>query len=89
MLTKQQIEFYNEYGYLLVEDAVTPEQLARMREITYDFIEKSRAVSVSDDVFDLDDGHSAQSPKLTRIKLPHKQHPYFWEVAKNQELPRC
>jgi hypothetical protein len=62
---------------------VTPEQLARMREITYDFLEKSRAISVSDDVFDLDEGHSPQSPKLTRIKLPHKQHPYFWEVAKN------
>jgi ectoine hydroxylase-related dioxygenase (phytanoyl-CoA dioxygenase family) len=83
MLSKEQIEFYRENGYLLVENVVTPEQLARMREITYDFIEKSRAVTVSDGVFDLDEGHSAQSPKLTRIKLPHKQHPYFWEVAKN------
>ena len=83
MLSKDQIEFYRENGYLLVENVVTPEQLARMREITYDFIEKSRAVSVSDGVFDLDEGHSPQSPKLTRIKLPHKQHPYFWEVAKN------
>jgi ectoine hydroxylase-related dioxygenase (phytanoyl-CoA dioxygenase family) len=83
MVSKEQIEFYRENGYLLVENVVTPEQLARMREITYDFIEKSRAVSVSDGVFDLDEGHSPQSPKLTRIKLPHKQHPYFWEVAKN------
>jgi ectoine hydroxylase-related dioxygenase (phytanoyl-CoA dioxygenase family) len=83
MLSKEQIEFYRENGYLLVENVVTPEQLARMREITYDFIEKSRAVTVSDGVFDLDEGHSPHSPKLTRIKLPHKQHPYFWEVAKN------
>jgi ectoine hydroxylase-related dioxygenase (phytanoyl-CoA dioxygenase family) len=86
MLSTQQIEFYRENGYLLVENAVTPEQLARMRDIAYGFIEKSRAVSVSDDVFDLDDGHSAQTPKLTRIKLPHKQHPYFWEVAKNSGI---
>ena len=83
MLSKEQIEFYRENGYLLVENVVTPDQLTRMREITSDFIEKSRAVSVSDGVFDLDEGHSPQSPKLTRIKLPHKQHPYFWEVAKN------
>ena len=82
MLSKQQIEFYNEHGYLLVENVVDPEQLARLRDIAYDFIEKSRAVSVSDDVFDLDEGHSAQTPRLTRIKLPHKQHPFFWEVAK-------
>ena len=86
MLSQQQIEFYRENGYMLVENAVTPEQLARMRDIAYGFIEKSRAVSVSDDVFDLDDGHSAQTPKLTRIKLPHKQHPYFWEVAKNSGI---
>jgi ectoine hydroxylase-related dioxygenase (phytanoyl-CoA dioxygenase family) len=86
MLSTQQIEFYKENGYLLVENAVTPEQLARMRDIAYGFIEKSRAVNVSDDVFDLDDGHSAQTPKLTRIKLPHKQHPYFWEVAKNSGI---
>jgi len=58
----------------------------RMRDIAYDFIEKSRAVSVSDDVFDLDDGHSAEAPRLTRIKLPHRQHPYFWEVAKSSGI---
>ena len=86
MLSKQQIEFYNENGYLLVENAVSPAQLARMRDIVYDFIEKSRAVSVSDDVFDLDDGHSAEAPRLTRIKLPHRQHPYFWGVAKNSGI---
>lgn len=86
MLSKQQIEFYKENGYLLVENAVSPEQLARMRDIAYEFIERSRAVSVSDDVFDLDDGHSAQFPRLTRIKLPHKQHPYFWDVAKNSGI---
>jgi len=86
MLSKQQIEHFNENGYLLVENAVSPAQLARMRDIAYDFIEKSRAVSVSDDVFDLDDGHSAEAPRLTRIKLPHRQHPYFWEVAKNSGI---
>jgi phytanoyl-CoA hydroxylase len=86
MLSQPQIKFYNDKGYLLVEDAVSRDQLSRMRDIAYCFIEKSRAVSVSDDVFDLDDGHSPQSPKLTRIKLPHKQHPYFWEVAKSSGI---
>ncbi len=86
MLKQSDIAFYNENGYLLVEDAVTPEQLDRMREITYDLIEKSRAITQSNDVYDLDDGHSAAQPKLTRIKLPHKQDPYFWEVLKNSRM---
>lgn len=82
MLSAEQISFYRENGYLLVEDVVTAEQLERMRAIAYQFIEASRAVTESDDVFDLDEGHSAETPRLTRVKLPHKQHPYFDEILK-------
>jgi len=83
MLSAEQISFYRENGYLLVENVVAPEQLERMRAIAYEFIEASRQVSESDEVFDLDEGHSAETPRLTRIKLPHKQHPYFDEILKN------
>ena len=86
MLSADQLEHYHEHGYVLVEDAVTPEQLARMRQITLDLIDQSRAVTQSNDVFDLDEGHSAESPKLTRIKLPHKQDPYFWQVLQNSRI---
>ncbi|WP_212523348.1 phytanoyl-CoA dioxygenase family protein [Actibacterium sp. MT2.3-13A] len=86
MLTQDQRDFYDRNGYLMVENAVTDEQLAELRRITYDYIEKSRAVSESNDVYDLDEGHSAETPRLTRIKLPHKQHPYFWELLRNSRL---
>ena len=86
MLSREQIEFYEEEGYVLVEDAVAPGQLARLQEITHDFIERSRTVSRSDDVYDLDEGHSAQMPKLTRMKLPHKQHHFYWEVLRDSRM---
>lgn len=86
MLTPDEIAFYRENGYLMVEDAVSPEQLERLRAITYGLIEKSRAVTESDDVYDLDEGHSAERPRLTRIKLPHVQDPYFWEVLGNSRM---
>jgi len=35
MLTDAQKPFYDDNGDLLVEDAVTPDQLARLREITH------------------------------------------------------
>lgn len=82
MLSAKQISFYRENGYLLVEDVVTAEQLERMRAIAYEFIEESRAVTESNEMFDLDEGHSAETPRLTRVKLPHKQHPYFDEILK-------
>jgi hypothetical protein len=86
MLTSEQISAYFENGYLLVEDVVTPEQLQRMQEITHEFIDRSRHVTASNDVYDLDEGHNSETPKLTRIKLPHKQHPFFWDVVKNSGI---
>ncbi len=86
MLTPTEIEFYRENGYLMVENAVTDEQLARLREITYSLIDQSRPLTESDDRFDLDDGHGPNNPRLTRIKLPHKQDPYYWDVLKNSKM---
>ena len=80
MLTQDQKDFYDENGYLMVENVVTPEQLAKLQEITYAMIDASRGLTESDDRYDLDEGHSAERPRLTRIKLPHKQDPYFWEI---------
>ncbi len=86
MLSKEQIEFYFDQGYLLIEAVLTPEELLKMQEITYDLIDKSRTVTKSNDQYDLDKGHSAETPKLTRVKLPHKQHPFFWEVLKKSRM---
>ena len=88
MLTQDQIDFYNENGYLLVEDAVTPEQLDRLRKVTYDLIDQSRTVTESDNQFDLDEGHSADNPRLTRIKLPHKIDPVYWDVLVNSRMTK-
>ncbi len=80
MLTKEQKEFYEENGYLMVEDVVDPDQLAKLQEITAEMIEASRELTESDARYDLDKGHTAETPRLTRIKLPHLQNPYYWEI---------
>lgn len=86
MLSEAQKGFYAENGYLLVEEAVTADQLARLREITYAFIDASREVIESNAIYDLDEGHGPDNPRLTRIKLPHKQHPCYWELVKESRL---
>jgi ectoine hydroxylase-related dioxygenase (phytanoyl-CoA dioxygenase family) len=86
MLSRDQIGYYRENGYLLVEDAVTPDRLQALRRVTYELIERSRAVMESDEVYDLDEGHAPDRPRLTRIKLPHKRHPIFWETLKSPRI---
>jgi hypothetical protein len=40
MLSQNEIEFYRENGYLMVENAVTPAQLNKLRAITHELIER-------------------------------------------------
>jgi len=88
MLSAAQKAFYAENGYLLVEDVVTGAQLKKLQDITYGLIDESRKVSESNERFDLDKGHSAAAPRLTRIKLPHKQDPYFWEILTQSKVTK-
>ena len=83
MLTTEQQDVYDQNGYVMVENVITKDQLNKLQTITYEFIEASRNIKENDDVFDLDEGHSAENPRLTRIKLPHKQNKYFDEILKN------
>lgn len=86
MLTSGQKTSYDTNGYLLVENVLSPDELARIRQITDDLTESSRHVSESNDVYELEQGHSPDSPRLTRIKLPHKQHPYFRELLTRSKI---
>ncbi len=86
MLSQDQKDFYQENGYLLVENVLTDLELQKLQNITYGLIEKSKYITESNDAYDLDEGHSRASPRLTRIKLPHKQDPYFWEVLTNSNV---
>lgn len=86
MLNKEQVDFYHEYGYLMIENALSTEQLDLLQDVTHSLIEASRPVTEGNDVYDLDKGHSAEQPRLTRIKLPHKQHPAFWDVLRSDTI---
>ncbi|EPX78683.1 phytanoyl-CoA dioxygenase family protein [Salipiger mucosus] len=83
MLTPEQKGFYDDNGYLMVEDVLTSDELMKLQEITYDLIDQSRDVTENTDVYDLDKGHSRETPRLTRIKLPHKVDPYYDQILKN------
>ena len=77
LLREDQVQFYRTNGYLIIPDALTPAQVAEGRRIVDDFTERSRAVTASNDVFDLEPGHSAERPAIRRLKQPAKQHPFF------------
>ncbi|MCY3911971.1 MAG: phytanoyl-CoA dioxygenase family protein [Chloroflexi bacterium] len=81
VLTQAQRESYFEKGYLLVENVVPDEWIERLRDVTNDFVERSREITVSDAVWDLEPDHTAENPRLRRLTSPVEQHPAYWEFA--------
>ena len=64
MLNLEHIERYRADGYLLIERLLDPDAIAGLRHVTDDFVESSRAVTASDDVYDLDPSHRAEAQLL-------------------------
>jgi len=87
VLTQKQREFYFENGYVLLEKLIDEDWLARLRAVTGEMIEESRSIKASDAVWDLEDGHSAESPRLRRLSSPNDKHPAYWEFASRSVLP--
>ena len=81
VLTQAQREGYFRDGYLLVERLIPEDRIAALRAVTDGFVERSRAVAASDEVYDLAPGHGPDRPRVRRLKLPDRIHPLYWDFA--------
>ena len=86
MISEQDVAFYNENGYLVVRDVLSPDEVAELRRVTDEFVEKARAVSAYDEIYDLEDSHSAAEPRVRRIKTPHLWHPAYAAAVRQPNI---
>lgn len=86
MLTAEQVDFYNENGYLMVPDALTPKEVAELRHTVDEIVAGASKVTTHTDIYDLEDGHTAAAPRVRRIKTPHKHFDYFKRLVRNPRL---
>src|SRR5438105_2889745 len=80
-LTEEQIAAYRRDGYLAVPGLIDRERVEALRRATDAFVERSRDVTRSNAVFDLDPRHTAAAPVLRRIKNPADHDPLYAWVA--------
>jgi phytanoyl-CoA hydroxylase len=86
MLVQEQIDYYHEQGYLGVPDVLSEDEILALRQVTDEFVEKSRAVTEHTDVFDLEPGHTPENPKLRRLKSPIGQHEVYRKTLHNEKV---
>lgn len=87
VLTDAQRASYFERGYLLLERVIPEEWIDRLLRVTDEMVEKSRALTASDAVFDLEPGHTSERPRLRRLSSPADQHPDYWAFASESIIP--
>jgi len=94
-LTAQQIEAFQRDGLVVAGDAVTPHQLAALRETFDGWLEESRghdrnygAMIDGRPRFDLQiPGHSAAAPQLRRVNSPTEISEAYLDAVTNSRIP--
>jgi ectoine hydroxylase-related dioxygenase (phytanoyl-CoA dioxygenase family) len=86
VLAQKQREFYFESGYLLLEKIIPESLVQTLRATTTEIIDRSRVVSASDAVWDLEKDHSAARPRLRRLSAPCDHHPAYWDYVSKSLL---
>ena len=86
MLTQAQIDSYRTNGYLGVENVLSAQEVAELRRVTDEFVEKSRHVTEHTDVFDLEPDHTPEAPRLRRIKDPGAHHSVYDHVCRHEGI---
>ena len=84
-LTDEQVATYHREGYLALPRFIDPDRVEALRRLTDAFVERSRSLTRTDAIFDLDPRHTAAAPAVRRIKNPADNDPlYLWVT---QESP--
>jgi ectoine hydroxylase len=89
VLSQAQREFYFSEGYILLEAIIGDEWVRKLRAATEELVERSRQVTRSDRIYDLEPDHCPDAPRLRRVSNPTEHHPVFWEYVNRSVLPEA
>jgi ectoine hydroxylase-related dioxygenase (phytanoyl-CoA dioxygenase family) len=87
MLSESQKAFFWEHGYIVVENAVSPDQLKQLKSTFSGWVEESRqhasaygTLSDGRPRFDVEQGHQADQPALRRVSSPEEISTHYYNV---------
>jgi len=86
MLTEAQRAAYDHDGFIVVPDVFSAAEIAELRRVTDEFVRNAAAVSTNDEIYDLEDSHSREEPRVRRLKAPHLIHPTYFRASRNPNV---
>ena len=89
MIGAAQREEYDRVGAIVVPGVLSPAEVAALRRVTDEFVARARHVTAHDDVYDLEDTHTPERPRVRRIKSPHLLHPVYGDLVRHRGILAC
>jgi ectoine hydroxylase len=86
VLAAEQRAAYQRDGFISIEAFIEPTWIERLLSVTAEFVEKSRELTKSNALFDLEPNHSAAQPRLRRLVSPGDLHDVYWEFVSTSKV---
>lgn len=85
-LTPDQVDAYRRDGYIVVHDVLDTNRLATLRTAVDALLAGAHGLADHTALYDLEDSHRPDAPRVRRLKLPHKHHPAFDALVRSPEV---
>src|SRR5260370_42132143 len=86
MLSYKQRAAYARDGFIVVPEVFSRAEIDELRRVPDEFVRNSVSVAANDEIYDLEDTHSAQEPRVRRLKAPHLHHPAYFRASRNTNV---
>src|SRR5258708_15111820 len=86
MISEKDVQTYQRGGVIVVPKVLGANTLSQVRSVIAELVAGSAKTLEHTDVYDLEPGHSAESPRVRRIKTPHKVHKLFDEIVRSEPV---
>ena len=83
MISERDVQAYRRDGVIVVPEVLGQETLAQVRTVIAELVAGSAKTLEHTDSYDLEPGHTAEQPRVRRIKAPHKVHPIFDQIVRS------
>lgn len=86
MITSEQIELYQQQGFITVANLLSVSELNALRTDLTKVVGNAAKVTANDATYDLEDTHSANEPRVRRVKHPQTVMPSVKALIRKPEL---
>ena len=85
-LSSDQIDQYRDQGYVMLERVLDAGTVAEMSGEIARLLGAARGLTGHTEVYDLEDSHRPEAPRVRRIKQPHAHTPFFDRLVRSEAV---